>query len=244
VRSQEGYWREQCQPGAAIRYDHETGPLQTGSNDRRTIVLDHERTRRPVATGLPVRDVLLTAVAMTLARPGGGTLVVDVRDHGRRQPGREIDLSWTTGWFTNVYPVRLPLHATSPAEMLAEVGRRVAAVPDHGLGYSLLKHVTDGGRPDLASPAPVSVNYIGNLGSGLPAGVRLILGEVQANPDGRVASRCPVQIPAGIIADQLRVECFLSRNRFRSSTMDAFVRTLEGTLNDLIDTWLPAVQER
>ena len=69
-----------------------------------------------------------------------------VRDHGRRLPGREIDLSWTTGWFTTFYPVRLPLQAASPADFLAEVGRRVAAVPDYGLGFSLLKLVTDG-RP-------------------------------------------------------------------------------------------------
>jgi amino acid adenylation domain-containing protein/non-ribosomal peptide synthase protein (TIGR01720 family) len=244
IRDQENYWREQCQPGAAIGYDHDTGPLQTGSNERRSVVLDQQRTRRLAATGIPVQDVVLTAVAMTLARPGEGMLVVDIRDHGRRLPGREIDLSWTTGWFTSVYPVRLPLQAATPAQMLTEVSRRVAAVPDHGLGYSLLKHMTDGGRPDLTSPAPVSVNYIGNLGSGLPAGMRPLLDQVQARPDGRVASRCPVQIPAGIIAGELRLECFLSRNRFRGATMDAFARALETTLIDLIDNWLPAVQGR
>ena len=73
----------------------------------------------------------------------------------------------------------------------------------------------------------------------MPSGVRLFLEDAQVNPDGRVASPSPVQIPAGIIADQLRVECFLSRNRFRDSTMDAFARTLETSLIDLIDTWLP-----
>lgn len=235
VRDQEAYWRKQCRPGTDLRYDHDTGPLLTGANEQRSIVLDVHQSRRLIASGQPVWQVLLTAIAMALGQPGTGSLVVDMRDHGRRIFDGEPDLSWTTGWFGSTYPVRLPLDLVPPKELHAEIGRRVTSVPDHGLAYSLLRYVTDGGRPGLRSPAQVQLNYMGHVGVGLSTSARPVLRQFPQYPDVRRASRCPVQISADIAAEQVHVAAFFSRNRFRKSTIDTLAGRLAEMLHRLID---------
>jgi non-ribosomal peptide synthase protein (TIGR01720 family) len=242
VRDQEAYWREQCRPGTDLRYDHDTGPLLTGANEKRSIVLDVHRSRWLTASGRPVWQMVLTAIVMALGQPGTGSLVVDMRDHGRRVFDGEPDLSWTTGWFGNIFPVRLPLGPASPQELHAEIGRRVTSIPDHGLAYSLLRYVTDGGRPGLESPASVLLNYTGRVGPGRSDSERPVLRQILVYPDDRAASRCPVQIAASIAAEQLHIDAFFSRNRFREPTIDALAGRLAEVLRRLIDELLPEPQ--
>ncbi|MBG0567779.1 non-ribosomal peptide synthetase [Actinoplanes aureus] len=100
------------------------------------------------------------------------TLLVDVEGHGREQhlvPG--ADLTRTVGWFTSVYPVRLDAGAGDRSDALA-LGRAVKlvkeqlrAVPDHGIGYGMLRHLNpETGAELAASPsAQVGFNYLGRF---------------------------------------------------------------------------------
>jgi len=142
----------------------------------------------PAATAFHggVQDVLLAALGVALARwqadraQPAGAVAVDVESHGRHQdlPFAEaagVDLTRTVGWFTSLYPVRLeaPEPAQAPAgdagaALAAAVHALVgdlAAVPDHGLGFGLLRHLNPGTAPVLAAlPAPqVGFNYLGRF---------------------------------------------------------------------------------
>ncbi|WP_425549235.1 amino acid adenylation domain-containing protein, partial [Allokutzneria multivorans] len=105
-----------------------------------------------------VQDVLLTGLALAI----GDTVLVDVESHGRHEdviPG--VDLSRTVGWFTSVHPVRLAARKASDVKRVKEILR---AVPDHGLGYGLLRHLnTDA---ELSVSADVGFNYLGRIGGG------------------------------------------------------------------------------
>ncbi|GGV28857.1 hypothetical protein GCM10010245_46900 [Streptomyces spectabilis] len=139
-------------------------------------------TTLPTAFRSGVNDGLLTALALAVARwrerrgTGDASLLLGLEGHGREEaavPG--ADLSRTVGWFTSMFPVRLDVRGADLDEAFAggaaagdaikAVKEQLAAIPDKGIGYGLLRHL----NPDTAevlrrySTGQISFNYLGHL---------------------------------------------------------------------------------
>ena len=97
----------------------------------------------PKAYRTPVQEVLLTALALTVARWTERRLVlVDLEGQGRDPLFADLDVSRTVGWFTAIHPVLLDLReARAPGEALKAVKEQVRAVPGGGMGYGLLRYL-------------------------------------------------------------------------------------------------------
>ncbi|MEV5600524.1 amino acid adenylation domain-containing protein [Streptomyces sp. NPDC052299] len=137
---------------------------------------------KPLLTSVPgafhagVDDILLTALALAVNawRDRSDTAVLlDLESHGREQIADHVDLSRTVGWFTSLYPVRVdpgPLDVRDPARFgpslveraVKRVKEQLRAVPDHGVGHGMLRHLNPATGPRLAAPAPqIGFNYLG-----------------------------------------------------------------------------------
>ncbi|MFQ6399171.1 amino acid adenylation domain-containing protein [Nocardia sp. KC 131] len=176
---------------------------------------------RAVLTTLPgafhgnVDDALIAGLAMALTRwqyRHGNTVtesLLTLESHGRHGtvlPG--ADLTRTVGWFTTTYPVRLDLSdididdafaaGAAAAAVIKSIKEQLRQVPNHGIGYGLLRYLNaDTARilRDLPTPR-VSFNYLGRFDT-TPASLRDIGwmptdtddggGGVQ-NPDAPVAA--------------------------------------------------------
>lgn len=130
-----------------------------------------------------VNDVLLTALAVTLARwrrdlgQDQTFAHVELEGHGREgrfvagSAGFEPDLSRTVGWFTTLFPVTVDPGAasdlTAPAYLAAAlkaVKEDLARVPSNGVSYGVLRHL---GGTRFDAPAPqVLFNYLGRFEAG------------------------------------------------------------------------------
>jgi amino acid adenylation domain-containing protein/non-ribosomal peptide synthase protein (TIGR01720 family) len=150
----------------------------TATTSTYTAVLPTQQTA-PLLTGLGrgVQEVLLTAFGIALARwrdlPG---VLVAVEGHGREETavaGR-VDLSRTVGWFTTRFPVHLDLSGLDLADALAggraaetatrRVTETLRAIPDHGLGYGLLRYLNPETAAALSGTEPqVGFNYLGRF---------------------------------------------------------------------------------
>ncbi|MEU6899200.1 non-ribosomal peptide synthetase [Streptomyces virginiae] len=130
-----------------------------------------------------VNDVLLTALAVTLARwrrdlgQDQSFTHVELEGHGREArfvadgAGFEPELSRTVGWFTTLFPVTVdPGPAADPTDpayltaALKAVKEDLARVPRNGLSYGVLRHLA-GVRFDTPAPQ-VLFNYLGRFGAG------------------------------------------------------------------------------
>ncbi|MGW6601237.1 amino acid adenylation domain-containing protein [Streptomyces sp. NPDC055036] len=139
-------------------------------------------TRVPAAYHARVNDVLLTALSLALAdwrrRQGfgdGDDVLLDLEGHGREQLANGVDLSATVGWFTSQFPVRLcpgPLEWSdvldgSPAlgRALKEVKEQLGALPDHGIGYGMLRYLNPAAARRLAryEGPQIGFNYLGRF---------------------------------------------------------------------------------
>ncbi|MEU7725860.1 amino acid adenylation domain-containing protein [Streptomyces sp. NPDC040724] len=131
-----------------------------------------------------VNDVLLTALAVTLARwrrdlgQDQTFAHIELEGHGREghllagAAGFEPELSRTVGWFTTLFPVTVDPGAaadlTAPAYLataLKAVKEDLARVPGNGLSYGVLRYL--GGGTGSDAPAPqVLFNYLGRFEAG------------------------------------------------------------------------------
>ncbi|MFC8714862.1 amino acid adenylation domain-containing protein [Streptomyces sp. NPDC057197] len=130
-----------------------------------------------------VNDVLLTALAVTLARwrrdrgQDQTFAHIELEGHGREglhvaaATGVEPELSRTVGWFTTLFPVTVdPGTAddlTDPgylAAALKAVKEDLARVPGNGVSYGALRHLAGAA---FTAPAPqVLFNYLGRFDAG------------------------------------------------------------------------------
>ena len=139
-------------------------------------------TRVPALFHARINDVLLTAFALALAhwrrlRGQGTELAVrlELEGHGREEIFDGVDLSRTVGWFTSVFPVRLDPGVLDLEQALAggaamgvalkRIKEQLRAVPDHGIGYGLLRHLNPATAPALSTMAAsqIGFNYLGRF---------------------------------------------------------------------------------
>ncbi|WP_063803464.1 non-ribosomal peptide synthetase [Streptomyces silvensis] len=140
----------------------------------------------PAAYRAGADDVLLTALVLALAHLRRGTAdgatVVRLEGHGRQDelvPG--ADLSRTVGWFTTVTPVRFDISGIdvdaalaggdAAGEALKRVKEQRRALPDQGIGYTLLRCLNED-TATLLRPYPadeIGFNFLGRF-SFRPAG--------------------------------------------------------------------------
>ncbi|WP_051028054.1 non-ribosomal peptide synthetase [Nocardia higoensis] len=132
----------------------------------------------PAAFHGDVRDILLTALAVAVTKwrrvhtPDGARtdLLVGLRGHGRAAtvvPG--ADIAETVGWFSTSFPLRLDLSgidlddagAGGPAlgAAVKSVKEQLRAVPDHGIGYGLLRYLNDDTGPALGSTPEPQIRF-------------------------------------------------------------------------------------
>ena len=139
-------------------------------------------TRVPAAFHGGINDVLLTGLAVALAqwcrrqgRGAGTSFLLNVEGHGREAIAPDVDLSRTVGWFTSIYPVRLDLGSLDVDEAMRGgpalarafklIKEQLRAVPNHGLGYGLLRYLnsqTGALLSGFATPR-IGFNYLGRF---------------------------------------------------------------------------------
>ncbi|MFD7257616.1 amino acid adenylation domain-containing protein [Streptomyces sp. NPDC059874] len=167
-------------------------------------------TRVPAALHAEINEVLLTGLALAVTgRPGaqGTRTVVELEGHGREQIGDGLDVSRTVGWFTSAFPVGLDVGELDRAEVrtggpavgsaLKRVKAALRALPDHGIGYGLLRHVNPQTAGVLARAAvpQIGFNYLGRFAAGEGAWA------IEAGGAGLTASPdTPLRQPLDLVA--------------------------------------------
>ncbi|MFE7409485.1 amino acid adenylation domain-containing protein [Streptomyces laurentii] len=96
---------------------------------------------------------------------GDAPFLVDVEGHGREEIADGLDLSATVGWFTSMFPVRLPGRTDDPGRTVRAVDEQLGSMPDKGLGFGLLRYLHPETAPVLgAGPrAQILFNYLGRF---------------------------------------------------------------------------------
>jgi non-ribosomal peptide synthase protein (TIGR01720 family) len=184
---------------------------------------------------------LLTALLQTfIAWTGAYTFQLDIEGHGREELTENTDLSRTVGWLTTVFPVILRADDRMTIDsMLKSVKEQIRAIPHHGIGYGVLRYLAaeNDGRFLQDNIAPeVSFNYLGRLDeiTSEDQGLTLSLEYVGTTRSLRNRRCYVLEITAGVVENQLRVDWVYSENLHAAETMERLSTTFLHSLQEII----------
>jgi amino acid adenylation domain-containing protein/non-ribosomal peptide synthase protein (TIGR01720 family) len=248
VRKELSYWLEVTQGSITELPVDFPGGINTEASMRSVrVALQREETRAlledvPAAYGAEINEALLTALTAAFARwTGSKTLLVDLEGHGREDLFDEVDLSRTVGWFTTIYPARLELGSNDePGENLKAIKEQLRRVPRRGIGYGLLRYLSDEAaiKQQLAAQphAEVAFNYLGQFDQMLEQSGGMRLAQESSGPERSPQARRShlLEISASITNGRLQVEWRYSEKLHRQSTIEALAQWFIASLRALI----------
>ncbi|WJQ84449.1 linear gramicidin non-ribosomal peptide synthetase LgrA [Brevibacillus brevis] len=186
------------------------------------------------------QEILLTALGMAMQEwTGANDVKVFLEGHGREEIVKGLNVSRTVGWFTSLFPVVLPVAKSGQlGEQIKLVKETMRAIPNKGIGYAILKHLTDSEHKrdiHFTRQPEVVFNYLGQYDADLDNEL-FTLSDL---PEGRVlgphAERMhPLDIYAKIIGGELVIYLNYNRHEYHKTTIDKLMGLYQFHLNAII----------
>ena len=181
LAAQEPYWVEQMAlpvPPLALL---DNAPASQASTRTVSISLTQAETQALLKQSsfryrTQINELLLSALYLAMrAWRGQDGVRIMLEGHGREDVFAALDVSQTLGWFTTTYPLTLLCDAQaagSVEEVIQQVKEQYRQLPQHGFGYSVLRHIRQ--LPQLVAaehenPAQVVFNYLGQFDQSVSA---------------------------------------------------------------------------
>lgn len=119
-----------------------------------------------------INELLLSAVCIALHQwTGERNISLMMEGHGRENLFADVDLSQTLGWFTSSYPLVLSVQSAEIAEVINGVKAQYAALPNHGIGYGILRYINKNAQllaaASTAKSSQLIFNYLGQFDQNL-----------------------------------------------------------------------------
>lgn len=199
----------------------------------------------PRRHGAQIQELLLAALGEALESwSGPGDALVEVEGHGREEDlVGAVDVTRTVGWFTTQYPVLLRgQRGGGVVRRLERVKEDVRGIPRRGLGYGLLRYMSEDeelSRALAAQPAPeVRFNYLGQFDQVLaPEGRFAPAREWTGAPQPREARRTHlIDVTASVSEAKLRLLWRYSDNLHLRHSVEAlageYIKALQEIIHD------------
>ena len=172
LHRQLGHWRHVVKQYTPLRCDKQSPQTVTMRTTHTcSVTLAPLQTSKllqnaPRAYTTEINDVLLYALAKTICEwCSTNKIVIGLEGHGREETiGDNIDLTRTVGWFTTLYPVLIEFSLNKDlGYCLKSVKEQLRKIPDKGVGFGVLKYLSE--ERDLAGDEPwdISFNYLGSF---------------------------------------------------------------------------------
>jgi amino acid adenylation domain-containing protein/non-ribosomal peptide synthase protein (TIGR01720 family) len=233
------YWESMAAgTSPAIPGNHEAEDLQ-GDSESLRVVLTGETAETLAAVrgaGATVQTVLLTALARALRQVADWKQSrVTIEHHGRGAPKSDLDVSRTVGWFTALYPLTLTLpDGDDPQAHLDYTRDALQRVPNHGLGYGVLRYLTPETPLTPAAEPRIVFNYLGEFDGMAQSGFSLDRLDPRSSMSPRRPRTCELELEALLLGEGLEISLTFGGKRHDRQTMTALLSAIEAGTRALL----------
>nr|WP_268868132.1 non-ribosomal peptide synthetase [Pseudomonas fulva] len=242
------YWQAQLQGFAqTLPGEDAQGSQQVGDAHTVQVELDPALTRQllqqaPAAYRTQVNDLLLTALARVICQwTGEQAALIELEGHGRETLFDDVDLTRTVGWFTSLFPVKLPV-AGPVGDTIKQVKEHLRAIPDKGLGFGVLRYLGDAAtRQALATLAQprITFNYLGQFDASAAREDDALFAPAAQSGGRQVSDQAPLgnalTINGQVFEGALKLDFTFSRQRFAAGTIEELAQAYVGELRAVIE---------
>ncbi|WP_244290021.1 amino acid adenylation domain-containing protein [Flavobacterium resistens] len=186
-----------------------------------------------------INDVLLTGLGLAIKETFGiNKSVVKMEGHGREDIIADVDISRTVGWFTSVYPFVLNLADSKPAiANLIGVKEDLRKIPNKGIGYGILKYLSDGFSKGL-EPS-IEFNYLGDFGNNVTNKSNSLFEysseSIGLDIDRQNESDVALSVSGILVSGQLRMSINFSKEIYQLNTIQDLVDSYQRNLTNIIE---------
>jgi amino acid adenylation domain-containing protein/non-ribosomal peptide synthase protein (TIGR01720 family) len=244
LQKEKSYWLTQCQKQITpLPVDFPDGDNIVASERNVAIALSVEQTQAllqevPQAYNTQINDVLLTALVQAFSQwTGTRSLLVSLESHGREEIFDDLDLSRTVGWFTSIFPVLLDLgKAAHSGEALKTIKEQLRAIPNRGIGYGILRYLSQNDVLQNFSEPEIVFNYLGQFDqtfstSSLFKFVQSSSG-LMSSPRNKRSTL--LEINGLVVHNKLQFDWTFSKNIHRHSTIENLAQEFVKALKTII----------
>lgn len=236
------YWKKTAAFSTKIPRDFINSDIRNteGSKVKKTISFTESETQY-LLTGVnqtldaKIQEILITSLILTLRKWTGNKQVkVDLEGHGREEINKGVQLSRTVGWFTALFPFLSDTGKNqSILESLTSTVRQIRSIPQNGIGFGILKYLTDKELKDNASD--VSFNYLGQVMHSRENDFFEISNR-SAEPIRSKESRRAylIDVEGAVIGGKLSLDWMYSSYVHKDETIEILISTFVSTVKDII----------
>lgn len=251
IKQERSYWQElSSQEIQGLPRDKSAENNELSIDSSVSFVLDKDttellQTKVHHVYNTEINDILLTSLGLAIKEAMAvDKTVLKMEGHGREDIVEKMDITRTIGWFTTVYPFVLDVSRISKRlDNLIGVKEDLRKVPNKGIGYGILKHLTEDGITGELRPEIV-FNYLGDFGTNVSneseslfeyAGENLGRDIAKANLNEAV-----LDVSGMLLKGELNMVIGYSSSRYHEETMQklkaSFKKNLELLIAELSET--------
>jgi amino acid adenylation domain-containing protein/non-ribosomal peptide synthase protein (TIGR01720 family) len=168
-----------------------------------------------------INYLLITALYKTVAQwISKKRITIEMEGHGRNI--EDTDLSRTVGWFTAMYPVSLEVTSDCIGENIKEIKEQMMKIPNNGVGYGILKYVSEENYDSQASE--IRFNYLGQFDKEVDNELfsisNIYTGE---ESDASNSMTTKIDINCMVVNGVFTIEIGFNRNQYKIETLENFM---------------------
>ena len=206
-------------------------------------ILDEESTRVLLndsnsAYNTKVEDLMITALTNTICQWAQlETFCLGLERHGRSIDHSPVDVSNTVGWFTSFFPFTLLTSKSSNLdESIKSVKEQLRSIPDHGVGYGILKYLAENKPLNSLNQRPELIfNYLGIQRTSFEKSAIGFEYVMEGYRDPLSERTYLIEINAYILNDRLRMNWSYSTEVYKASTIQGLANKFIISLQEIIN---------
>lgn len=189
-----------------------------------------------------INDILLAIMLLAFQRwRDMGNLLIDLEGHGRESCIENVDISRTTGWFTNIYPVYFDITKVVKevnyfGAIIKYVKEVLRSIKDKGMAYGVLKYLADEQTTNLfkqARQAEILFNYLGIIDSQQQL-FAVCPVDFNFDIDNKNKLAYLMEFNAFVLDGKFKIFLDYQSSRFKESSMASLMSVLQTAINDFL----------
>ncbi len=191
--------------------------------------------------GTDINDILVSCLALTISNwSKQDKVIIGLEGHGREDIAKDVDVSNTIGWFTNLFPVVLSVEKNqSFGDLIKSTKEGIRRIPDKGMGYGALAylHSSPEVREKVAAVRwDILFNYLGQFDS--ITGVNTLLKIAKESTGDQMGENAAfdhkLEIDSNIIEGELKMTWSYAMTIYDAATIEKIANDYIANLTDII----------
>jgi amino acid adenylation domain-containing protein/non-ribosomal peptide synthase protein (TIGR01720 family) len=242
LEEEKEYWRQADDSDFRLPYDREPGEVDWSVKNlgAEKAGLDAEDTSFLLKDAHEVYksdvQILLTSALVRSLRQWTGRqdVLVEMENHGRHI--EDIDTSKTTGWFTAIYPLLVNRVDATIGDEIKSVKETIRKAPNKGIGYGILKYMTEDGKGMETKRAHIRFNYLGQFDRETDNPV-FSYSDRSSGSDTALENHmsAAIEINAMILNDIFSADIHYNKEAFTAAAMQTFAADYIKNLKEILE---------